>query len=143
MAPKWEACFSINNNINVLGLQLNAINYAPIDADSTNVNKMNVAQLKNDRLNNNNGNIDDKKDVVVSSTKKPKALQEKADKTFYLGYDFKGKNNPSFHHEEYYSYDAVKTPRSTPMINNISLIVSTRKMHSVLRYKIFCEKCEI
>jgi len=103
----------------VSGLQLNAINYAPIDADSTNVNKMNVAQLKNDRLNNN-----DKKDD--SSTKKPKALQEKADKTFYLGYDFMGRNNPSFHHEEYYSYDAVKTPRSTPMINNISLVVSTR-----------------
>ncbi len=102
---------------------MNAINYAPIDAESTNVNKMNVAMMKNDRLANNNNN--DKKDDN-SSTKRPKALREKADKTFYLGYDFKGKNNPSFHHEEYYSYDAVKTPRSTPMINNISLSVSTR-----------------
>ncbi len=120
----------------VSGLQLNAINYAPIDADSTNVNKMNVAQLKNDRLNNN-----DKKDD--SSTKKPKALQEKADKTFYLGYDFMGRNNPSFHHEEYYSYDAVKTPRSTPMINNISLVVSTRYSENLVIYKIWHFYCKL
>jgi hypothetical protein len=123
----------------VSGLQLNAINYAPIDADSTNVNKMNVAQLKNDRLNNNNNNNNnDKKDDKMddSSTKKPKALQEKADKTFYLGYDFMGRNNPSFHHEEFYSYDAVKTPRSTPMINNISLVVSTRNSENLVIYKI-------
>ena len=80
---------------------------------------MNVAQLKNEKLFRKNLNEKDSEKLS-----KPKALKEKADKTFYLGYDFMGKNNPWFHHEEYYSYDAVKTPRSTPMINNISLIVS-------------------
>jgi hypothetical protein len=79
---------------------------------------MNVAQLKNQKLFNNNSDTKDSDKYA-----KPKALKEKADKTFYLGYDFMGKNNPWFHHEEYYSYDAVKTPRSTPMINNISLVV--------------------
>jgi hypothetical protein len=79
---------------------------------------MNVAQLKNQKLFNNNSDTKDS-----DKYEKPKALKEKADKTFYLGYDFMGKNNPWFHHEEYYSYDAVKTPRSTPMINNISLVV--------------------
>lgn len=54
---------------------------------------------------------------------RPKALQDNPDKTFYLGYDFMNKNNPWFHHEEYYSFDQVKVPRSTPMINNISLMV--------------------
>jgi hypothetical protein len=32
--------------------------------------------------------------------KRPKALKDKPDKTFYLGYDFMNKNNPAFHHEE-------------------------------------------
>ena len=77
---------------------------------------MNVAQLKNEKL-------ASQKIKDVDTFKRPKALKDKADKTFYLGYDFMGKNNPWFHHEEYYSYEGVKKPRSTPMINNISLMV--------------------
>ena len=82
---------------------------------------MNVAHMKNDRLANN-------------MSERPKALREKADKTFYLGYDFMNKNNPSFHHEEFYSFDAVKTPRSTPMINNISLVVSLLRIFLLENY---------
>jgi hypothetical protein len=56
----------------------------------------------------------------------------KADKVFYLAYDFMGKNNPWFHHKEFYSYDGVKLPRSTPMINNISLIVSSLEILQIM-----------
>jgi hypothetical protein len=48
-------------------------------------------------------------------------LKKKADKTFYLGFDFMEKNNPAFYREENYK---IKTHRSTPMINNISFVVS-------------------
>ena len=72
---------------------------------------MSVAQLKN-------------QDLVLQGDQvpRPKALQDKPDKTFYLGYDFMNKNNPSFHHPEYYGFE--KKPRTTTMINNISFVVT-------------------
>ena len=77
------------------------------------LNKMNVAQLMNQELARTSDQI-----------RKPKALQDKPDKTFYLAYDFMNKNNPWFHHTEFYSFDGVKKPRSTTMINNISFVVT-------------------
>jgi hypothetical protein len=77
---------------------------------------MSVAQMKNQKLFNKNLSKQDSKNFT-----KTKALKKKADKTFYLGFDFMEKNNPAFYHEENYK---IKTHRSTPMINNISFVVS-------------------
>ena len=73
---------------------------------------MSIAQLKNEKLFN------------KKYSKKPKALKEKADKTFYLGYDFREKNNPLWYDKDSHPYENDKNPIKTPMINNISFMVS-------------------
>lgn len=56
---------------------------------------------------------------------KNRALRENPDKIFYLAWDLLPKDNPSFHHRIYYSYEMVKGANKlrTPQINNITLKV--------------------
>ena len=56
---------------------------------------------------------------------KGRALRETPDKTFYLAYDLLAKNNPEYHHPEYYSYNDVEGQNKlrTPQLNNITLKV--------------------
>ena len=56
---------------------------------------------------------------------KNRALRENPDKIFYLAWDLLPKDNPSFHHRVYYSYEMVKGANKlrTPQINNITLKV--------------------
>ena len=58
---------------------------------------------------------------------KGRALRETPDKTFYLAYDLLAKNNPEYHHPEYYSYNDVEGQNKlrTPQLNNITLKVKS------------------
>ena len=46
------------------------------------------------------------------------------DATYYVGFDAFRKENPKYHHEFYYPFDARSAV--TPQINNISLVVSIK-----------------
>ena len=69
------------------------------------------------------------------------ALKEKADKTFYLAYDLLPKDNPAYHHKDFYSYNDVEGQNKlrTPQINNITLKVRqiTEKLYHLIYIKCF------
>lgn len=93
---------------------VNPLNYAPYGPEASNDSDMiPVSQLTH----------------PASSSTKDKECKackhEVPDKTFYLAFDLLGKDNPSYHHEELYSYDDVEGQNKmrSPQINNITLKV--------------------
>ena len=72
-------------------------------------------------------------DVGHDIRKTDPALRKKnPDKTFYISFDVRGKENPHYDHPQYYPYEGSKR-QNQPQIDHISFKVGSIKMHDSLK----------
>ncbi|KAH8376771.1 hypothetical protein KR093_001265, partial [Drosophila rubida] len=106
-APEAEPGAELRYDHNATGIQLNVMNRGPGYADTKTVAEMRALPIY------------DKVSGIDDDT-----LQPEADYKFFVYYDFYRKDNPEFHHADYYSMDANVTQTNrlyTPQLNHISL----------------------
>lgn len=123
-----------------------------VDIDGPVVNPLNIAPpvFKDSKT----PRIEDKEEKIPMSQLKhlPKlsknntysglALKEQADKIFYLAYDLLPKDNPAYHHKDFYSFAKVEGQNKlrTPQINNISLKLPSSPLLSQGKDAEFCDE---
>ncbi|EDV98942.1 GH13325 [Drosophila grimshawi] len=106
-APDREPTAELGYAHKAEGIELNAMNRGPGYADSKTVAEMRALPIY------------DKVSGIDDDT-----LQPEADYKFFVYYDFYRKDNPEFHHSDYYGMDTNITKENilyTPQLNHISL----------------------
>lgn len=102
-----EPSAELGYNHNATGIELNVMNRGPGYTDTKTVAEMRALPIY------------DKVSGIDHDTLKPEA-----DYKFFVYYDFYRKDNPEFHHSDYYSMDSNVTQTNrlyTPQLNHISL----------------------
>ncbi|XP_002057875.2 uncharacterized protein Mco1 [Drosophila virilis] len=114
---------------NATGIQLNVMNRGPGYTDTKTVAEMRALPIY------------DKVSGIDDDTLKPEA-----DYKFYVYYDFYRKDNPEFHHSDYYGMDTNVTKENilyTPQLNHISLkfpAVALLPQRHQLTDELFCNE---